>query len=332
MTEFLFVLVHFIFIPPWLGNNAERWLVMTDKSQHNASQEKKILLSIVKNALESHDKSVAKNILNEITNGGVEEIKAFLEETLYEQLGSNTLSSVRRNVADTKDDIHFYPDDFRYVHIRDQIAVLAQIFELDPAPTYSLLDSLPELPGEAESWYAIVHSEVVSPVYWKAIDKAFDILGKARQFVNTAHELLDDIQRFKRTDEYLKSIHEQQQSDILLIPAQFGKGKSGMNTNDVRENLSESEYALGVFECVCMLMTHPKRLHRWAQLQLQCAGDYITCYKGDSLVHVVPQLVYREISIDTQMPATYQRLTFVLQEEGYKAEIPVFGTPTAFRV
>jgi hypothetical protein len=64
-------------------------------------------------------------------------------------------------------------------------------------------------------------------------------------------------------------------SDIFIIPAQFGKRYAGKPVEFARRKTETSftEFGLGLFDVLCMLITHPDRLADERALAIDAPGD-----------------------------------------------------------
>lgn len=72
---------------------------------------------------------------------------------------------------------------------------------------------------------------------------------------------------------FQKLAGEQKDQDILVVPAQFGIRHRGRSVRRAREVMNANECGLGAFAIGIMLLAHPKRLKRYDDLWIDCAGD-----------------------------------------------------------
>ncbi len=74
--------------------------------------------------------------------------------------------------------------------------------------------------------------------------------------------------------EAMATIAEQQKdSDLLVIPAQFGIVHRGRSVRRARVVIGGKGFGLGAFEVGIMLLLHPERLANYDDLWIDCAGD-----------------------------------------------------------
>ncbi len=69
---------------------------------------------------------------------------------------------------------------------------------------------------------------------------------------------------------------QQEQSDLLVIPAQFGFRHHDRSADEANRVMKADEFSLGAFAVGCMLLTHPKRLQVYHDPAIVGAGDYLT--------------------------------------------------------
>ncbi|MEK7639465.1 MAG: hypothetical protein AAB388_04875 [Patescibacteria group bacterium] len=161
--------------------------------------------------------------------------------------------------------------------ISEQIKRLRELF-----PSLGTADELiadGALPLEAEGWFAIPRWEKVAPHYDEAVQVVLKMLKATRR----------DIFQSRFKDDELDSIHlrqanrsveawgilanNQRESDIIIIPAQFGLRHRRLSYHDARGNFVSGEFGLGAFAVGIMLLTHPERLMHRKDLGVNCAGD-----------------------------------------------------------
>jgi hypothetical protein len=181
--------------------------------------------------------------------------------------------------------------------IEVQIAAISVAFGLDSAKALEYSKHLPELPEGAEGW-AIVPSinavvakffpSVTDPTeqYGLAVNLVFGMIAKSRRFVYECKDQFNS-HRFRqstRTTEMLARIAKvQDNSEILLIPIQFGMKYRGYSVRYARERMedTDNEFGLNIFIVGCLLLTHPEREEVWEQLNVDCSGDeFSSCADG----------------------------------------------------
>jgi len=179
-----------------------------------------------------------------------------------------------------------YPMDYQPLPIAEQVARLRKLFpELGPAD--EKLAELP-LPPNAEGYFAIPRWRKINPrwrgttpSYGEAIERIFYLIKQARNgnFHNEREGSLGNahLRRTSKTAKALEMLAEQQNDhNILVVPAQFGLHHWGKQVREARAAMDDYEFALGTFEISCMLLTHPKRLQNENDLWIDCAGDEFT--------------------------------------------------------
>ncbi|MYE38558.1 MAG: hypothetical protein F4X82_03525 [Candidatus Spechtbacteria bacterium SB0662_bin_43] len=170
--------------------------------------------------------------------------------------------------------------------LAEQVRSIAEIFGLNPEPALEYTANLPELPEEAEGWFAIpsvtslarVHfPEVDDPAeqYCRALNLVFAKIADSRRFTNYREGSIEPsrLRVHARTQSALDEIEANQPGDILVIPAQLGARHRGRSVRRARECFTENEFGLTSLAVSSILLTHPKRLTSWRDLWMDCAGD-----------------------------------------------------------
>ncbi len=170
--------------------------------------------------------------------------------------------------------------------IEEQIAAIAKIFGLDLSHALEFAKNLPELPEGAEGWFAIPSvdalaarhfPEVTNPAerYCRAVQLLHQKIAASRKFYNYREGQITSTQLrvHARTAQMLESVAEVQKGDILIVAAQLGLHHRGRSVRRAREVFAGNEFGLGSLAVGSIVLTHPKRLVRWEQLHVDCAGD-----------------------------------------------------------
>jgi len=185
-----------------------------------------------------------------------------------------------------------YPPEYKGPKpIRKQVDFLAEEFNLSPDEALEFIESvLPTLvlPAGAEGWFAIPAVEVVAQRcfpeitglanrYCHAVKLVLEKISQSREFSSrkSKQEIIPSrFHQHERTFRFLGQITKQQESDILIVPAQFGMRHRGRSIRWARECFVENEFGLGSFAIGCMLLTHSERLgNSWEELIIDCPGD-----------------------------------------------------------
>ena len=168
-----------------------------------------------------------------------------------------------------------YPDGYSAKPLTKQIGTLAELFGLDGEKALAFAENLPELPEGAEGWFAIPKWQAVASTYGEAVENMFALIGGGRGFKNWREGKLGKqyLRQSERAEQVFARLCEQQDGDILIIPAQFSLRHRGRSVRRARAVFTESEFGLGSFAVGCMLLTHPEREQVWEQLHIDCSGD-----------------------------------------------------------
>lgn len=180
-----------------------------------------------------------------------------------------------------------YPKEYKGPKpIVDQIKAIAKIFGLDPSQAIEFAKNLPAIPEGAEGWFAIPSvdalakkhfPEVTDPVqkYCQAVQLVHAKIAASRSFYNYREGQITPAQLrvHARTAHALDLIAEPQKGDILIVAAQLGMRHRGKSVRRAREVFTANEFGLGSLAVGSIVLTHPERLVRWEELDMDCAGD-----------------------------------------------------------
>ncbi|MBI2097980.1 MAG: hypothetical protein HYT46_03580 [Candidatus Vogelbacteria bacterium] len=181
-----------------------------------------------------------------------------------------------------------YPKEYKGPKpIADQIKAIAKIFDLDPSQALEFVKNLPALPEGAEGWFAIPSvaalakkhfPEVTDPAekYCQAVQLVHAKVAVSRSFYNYREGQIVPAQLrvHARTAHALDLIAETQEaSDILIVAAQIGIRHRGKSVRRARAVFVANEFGLGSLAVGSIVLTHPERLVRWEELDMDCAGD-----------------------------------------------------------
>jgi hypothetical protein len=180
-----------------------------------------------------------------------------------------------------------YPADYKPKIIEEQINIIQRLF-----PEITVIDpsfASQPLPEEAESWFVVPKWELIAQSYNKAVKRALDLMEEKYRdkFYNWCkwqyhgNSWIKKLYQNKDTVEKLKILNERQQdSDVLIFPAQFGYRHRDRSVPRAYQVFSINEFGLGIFEIACMLLTHSKRLNHNGSLWIDCADQYeqVPCF------------------------------------------------------
>lgn len=197
------------------------------------------------------------------------------------------LTSVEEFVDEVIKSIHRYPVEYQGPKpIKGQIIELSGIFNLEPERALRYVENLPNVPDEAEGWFAVPDVNAVAKKffptfsshtekYCRAVNLVHDRIKSFRLFFN--YQNVDDKSNYLkmsyRTQRYLKILADEQLSDILVLPAQLGMLHAGKSVRRARETFAFNEFGLGAFAVGSILLTHPERITKLNELDMFCSGD-----------------------------------------------------------
>ncbi|QQS16193.1 MAG: hypothetical protein IPK84_02470 [Candidatus Moraniibacteriota bacterium] len=180
-----------------------------------------------------------------------------------------------------------YPEAYKGPElIADQINVIAKIFDLDPASALEFANNLPALPDSAEGWFAIPSVEALAKKHFPKVTDPAEMCCQAVQLVHAKIAASRPFYNYRdgqitpaqfrvhaRTAHALASLTETQKGDILIVAAQLGMRHRGKSVRRARKVFAANEFDLGSLAVCSIVLTHPERLARWAELNMNCSGD-----------------------------------------------------------
>jgi len=119
--------------------------------------------------------------------------------------------------------------------------------------------------------------EVTDPIqkYCQAVQIVHTKIADSRSFYNYREGQITPAQLrvHARTAHALDFIAETQKGDILIVAAQLGLRHRGRSVRRAREVFVAGEFGFGSLAVGSIVLTHPERLVRWEELDMDCSGD-----------------------------------------------------------
>ncbi len=166
-----------------------------------------------------------------------------------------------------------YPSEYKPKSVTEQANKLSELFPGIGNADETLADK--PLPKGAGGYFVIPRWEKVAPTYNEAVHKVLSLIASSRKFYNYREGQLgpDRLRQHERTVKMLAKLGKDQKGELLVIPAQFGMLHRGQSVRRAREVFMTNEFGLGAFVLGCMILTHPERLVRYEELDMDCPGD-----------------------------------------------------------
>lgn len=167
-----------------------------------------------------------------------------------------------------------YPLGYNIQKISRQIDALRQIFPTLGSADEAVADR--PLPEGAEGYFAIPRWEKIADSPAESVATIVSKLSSTRPVMNLREGYLKPLYmrpHIRTANMLLKLCQEQEEHDILIVPAQFGLRHRGRSARRGRQIYTREEFGLGAFAVGCMLITHPDRMRHWEHLQVECSGD-----------------------------------------------------------
>lgn len=153
--------------------------------------------------------------------------------------------------------------------------ILSLIPDLNPDPTSRYLRDVSNrlgAPGWVEGLFCIPLWEKFAPVYNEGVEIVLAAIETQRKgkFNNSRKgQLGPQLQQHAKTAKAFQVLREKQNDpDILVVPAQFGRYRD-RSSYQAREAMDASEFGFGAFAVGVVLLTHPE----WDDLKIDCPGD-----------------------------------------------------------
>lgn len=166
-----------------------------------------------------------------------------------------------------------YPEGYEIKSIEEQLAILEEKFGI---PRYAVA-TLGERPEKAEGYFVLLKEGFFAENYATA---CFTVLKKLSESVPVdlpnSKEIISQIKRTEKTKKVLSAIAKQQGGPLFVIPAQTGLLYQSTTPANAIEHFLKYEFGLGVLEGLCILLTHPERLHSVYSIGMDCSGDYFS--------------------------------------------------------
>ena len=190
---------------------------------------------------------------------------------------------------------YLYPKEYKGAKsVEKQVELLLKYLPgLDPEPTFRYMHdvyskiALPEwvegpflAPNEhvlAEKFYPDVKGRLAR--YCAGVNLVWEKIKGSRPFCNYREGQItpDRFRRIKKTAEMIDCLIDLQKgADIIVHPAQLGKRHGNPIARSVRrarEVFDASEFGEGSLEIGSIILTHPERLVRYEELDIDCPGD-----------------------------------------------------------
>ena len=128
-----------------------------------------------------------------------------------------------------------------------------------------------QLPSWIEGPFVQIRPGFFSNVYREELQEVLKALTNSRseRFFNHCEK---QIGNFRRSSKLIAAYHritdQQPNSDLLIVPAQFGKRYRGCSVDQVRKKITIIEFGEGIRNGAVMLLTNPNRLRHVKDLWL----------------------------------------------------------------
>jgi len=243
------------------------------------------VLEAYRTAIEQLDQGRAKVVLEM-----EKKIRPEIVSQIIETIHRHTISDKFKDEQVPSDRI--YPPSYRVRPVEAQVTELRKAFP----KLGSCLEKIArrDLPEGAEDWFAIPRWDALAPTYNEAVELVMGVLSKRRKFQNRISDKMGPtyLRQTERSKLASKILADQQAgNDILVVALQAGIRYRGCSARRARARLEGNEFALGVFEVACLLLTHPERVSSDEALMIDCGGDEYSV-RGDYTFDRVPLIDY----------------------------------------
>jgi len=166
------------------------------------------------------------------------------------------------------------------------VGLFEAVYNKSKRHALKFVKNLPAIPDGAEGWFAIPSvdalakkhfPEVTDPAekYCQTVQLVHTKIAASRSFYNYREGQITPAQlrAHARTAHALDLIAETQKGDILIVAAQLGMRHRGKSVRRACEVFVANEFGLGSLAVGSIVLTHPERLVRWEELDMDCSGD-----------------------------------------------------------
>lgn len=176
---------------------------------------------------------------------------------------------------------------------------------MQKVPAFAELDATWAL-NEAQAWYDGLNlpNWIEKPLVYvwheslgghhNTLNLILQAISQKRSFDNYYdHELTKErLHQNKATHKAELKLKKEQPGDFLIVPSQTGKRWGGYSVKETCELYDKGEVGHGLVAAGCLILTHPNRLIRFAELDIICPGDEISNATKDSVFDIVPTFVF----------------------------------------
>lgn len=175
---------------------------------------------------------------------------------------------------------YVYPPEYKPLGIVEQVKALQKV------PAFTELDAAWAL-NEAQAWYdgLDLPDWIENPLvyvwheslggYHNALDLILKAIAKERKFHNYREGQLtpERLRQSEATREAELSLKADQPGDFLIVPSQVGDRWGNYPVKEVRESYEDGEFGHGSVAGGCLILSHPNRMVRFDELDMDFPGD-----------------------------------------------------------
>ena len=196
---------------------------------------------------------------------------------------------------------HTYPPEYKPLGIVEQVKALQKVSafaELDARwalnDAQAWYDSL-DLPDWVESPLVYVWHEALGG-YHTTQDLVLKAIAKERKFYNHREGQLtqERLRQHEATREAELKLKADQPGGFLIVPSQAGDRWGGYSVKEVRESYDEGEFGLDGIAEGCRIISHPNRLLRYDELNMDCPGAEFDNPAADVRFTLAPLFRFRD--------------------------------------
>jgi hypothetical protein len=192
-----------------------------------------------------------------------------------------------------------YPPKYKPLGIVEQVKALQKV------SAFAELDASWAL-NEAEAWYdsLVLPDWIENPfvyVWHEALggyhithDLVFKAIAKERKFHNYREGQLtpERLRQHEATHEAELKLKADQPGGFLIVPSQAGDRWGNYSVKEVRESYDEGEFGLDGIAEGCRVISHPNRLMRFDELDMDCPGAEFDDPDADDRFDHAPYFVF----------------------------------------
>lgn len=163
-----------------------------------------------------------------------------------------------------------YPGNYSPKTVAEQISIMKSFFMIEDVSN----SIVPKHTRTAEGVFIFLDYTFIDAEYQKACGVLLEHVATVVDVdIGTSKNVIDTIEKIE--NKHFEAFRQGKQ--LFALPAQVGLKYQHESPTRAKRRFSKNEIGLGVFESLCIVLTHPERFSSFYDLGMDCVGD--TCSK-----------------------------------------------------